>query len=227
MRAVGESERLTPDLVLRAYCLGIFPMARFRDDPFVQWVAPERRGILPLDDVHVPRRLRRTVRSGRFQVRCNTAFADVIAACAELTDSRDETWINGEIERVYTQLNALGHAHSVEAWADGVLAGGLYGVHIGGAFFGESMFSRQRDASKVALVHLVARLRHGGFSLLDTQFVTEHLATFGAVEISAPDYLQRLDAALRQSARFYSELPPGAVDSAVAEVSMQSSSQMS
>ncbi len=227
MRAVGESERLTPELVLRAYTLGIFPMARCRDDPLVTWVMPERRGIIPLQRFHVPRRLRRAVRGDRFQIRCDTAFADVVAACAAAASGRRDTWINAEIERVYQMLHAIDAAHSVEAWRDGALVGGLYGVRIGAAFFGESMFSLVTDASKVALVHLVARLRLGGFVLLDTQFVTDHLRQFGAMEVPADDYRDRLDRATRLRARFYSDLPAASVDSAVEDVLTQSSTQMS
>ena len=227
MRAVGESDRLTPELVLRAYTLGIFPMARSRNDPLVTWVTPERRGIIPLKRFHVPRRLRRAVRGDRFEIRCDTAFADVIAACAAPSPERTDTWINAEIERVYLMLHALNAAHSIEAWSDGELVGGLYGVRIGAAFFGESMFSLVTDASKVALVHLVARLRLGGFVLLDTQFVTDHLRRFGAIEVPSDDYRDRLDRATRLQATFYSDLPPAIIDSALDDVLTQSSTQMS
>lgn len=195
--------RLTPELLLRTYAAGIFPMAENADDPTVFWVDPEMRGILPLDRFHVPRRLQRTLRHRPYEVRVDRAFDDVVAACAETRPDRPTTWINAEIRNLYNGLAAIGHAHSVECWKDGVLAGGLYGVNLGGAFFGESMFSRARDASKVALCHLVARLRRGGFRLLDTQFVTEHLAQFGAIEIPRDAYRKKLEAALAVDCSFY------------------------
>jgi len=194
--------RLTPELLLAAYALGRFPMAGDRDDPHVHWIEPLRRGIIPLDAFHVPRSLRKVVRQGRFELRVDSDFAGVIRACAEATGERPRTWLNDGLIGLYTTLHRMRHAHSVEAWRDGRLVGGLYGVRLGSAFFGESMFSRERDASKVALVELVARLRAGGFRLLDTQFVTEHLTRFGAVEISQAEYRRRLRAALRQEAAF-------------------------
>jgi leucyl/phenylalanyl-tRNA--protein transferase len=194
---------LTPALVLRAYAEGIFPMAERRSDDALFWVSPDRRGIIPLDDFHIPRRLARTVRSDRFAVTADAAFAEVMGACAEPAPDRPESWINDEILRIYIALHAAGHAHSIECWRDGELAGGLYGVKLGGAFFGESMFSRQRDASKVALVHLVARLIRGGFTLLDTQFLTSHLAQFGAIEIPRAAYLKTLASAIAHEAQFY------------------------
>ena len=194
------STRLTPELVLRAYAEGIFPMAERRDDPALYWVSPERRGIIPLDRFHVPKRLARTVKGDRFIVTSDLAFVDVMRGCAEATAGREESWINGEIIRLYTALHAAGYAHSVECWREGKLVGGLYGVHLGGAFFGESMFARERDASKTALVHLVARLIKGGFVLLDTQFITAHLAQFGTIEIPKADYLARLKKALAKLA---------------------------
>jgi leucyl/phenylalanyl-tRNA--protein transferase len=200
---------LTPEILLKAYAAGIFPMAESADDPELFWVDPKRRGILPLDGLHVPRRLRRVLRRGVFSVRCDTAFDAVIRGCAEASETRQTTWINEEIVRLYTALFARGMAHSVECRQDGELAGGLYGVALGGAFFGESMFSRVADASKVALVHLVARLRLGGFRLLDTQFVTPHLAQFGCVEISRARYHRLLGAALRHRAVFVRDLPEG------------------
>jgi leucyl/phenylalanyl-tRNA--protein transferase len=203
---------LTPALLLRAYAAGIFPMAESAEDPEIFWVDPERRGILPLDDFHLPRRLRRTLRAEVFEVRCDTAFEAVVRACAEPAPDRPKTWINERIVRLYTALHRQGFAHSVEAWHAGQLAGGLYGVALGGAYFGESMFSRATDASKVALAQLVARLRSGGYTLLDTQFVTEHLRQFGAVEISRAEYHQRLNAALARTAYFRVEpLDGGAV----------------
>lgn len=194
--------QLTPELLLNAYAVGIFPMAEGRDDPELYWIDPERRGVLPLDRFHVPRSLRRTLRRAPFEIRIDSAFREVVACCAEPTASRPDSWINDEIRLVYGALFDAGHAHSVETWRDGRLVGGLYGVAIGGAFFGESMFSRVEDASKIALVHLVARLRAGGFRLLDTQFVTAHLARFGAIEIAREEYRKRLRSALRIAARF-------------------------
>lgn len=193
---------LNADLLLRAYASGIFPMARSRNELRLYWIDPEQRGILPLDGFHVPRSLRRTLKSERFEIRCDSAFETVMRACAEPTPERPESWINERIVGLFVELHGLGLAHSVEVWEDGRLAGGLYGLALGGAFFGESMFSRRTDASKAALVHLVARLRHGGFCLLDTQFVTEHLRQFGAVEIPREQYHARLAAALEQPARF-------------------------
>ena len=194
------TNRLTPEIILRAYAEGLFPMAERRNDPLLYWVSPEKRGIVPLDAFHVPRRLARTVRAGPFTVTSDRAFADVMTACAAPAPGRPESWINDEILRLYTALHVGGHAHSIECWQDGVLAGGLYGVRLGAAFFGESMFSRQRDASKVALVHLVAGLKRGGFTLLDTQFITAHLTRFGAIEIPRERYLLKLQDALNREA---------------------------
>jgi leucyl/phenylalanyl-tRNA---protein transferase len=199
--------RLTPAILLQAYAAGIFPMSESADDPELFWVDPTRRGIIPLDDFHVPRRLKRVLRRGGFEVRCDTAFAEVMRGCAEASETRPSTWINDEILRLYRSLFEAGAAHSVECWLDGELAGGLYGVSLGGAFFGESMFSRASEASKVALVHLVARLRLGGYRLLDTQFVTTHLAQFGAVEISRARYHRLLADALRYRGVFPRDLP--------------------
>ena len=200
---------LTPGLLLRAYAEGIFPMAEQRGDPELFWVSPEMRGIIPLDAFHVPKRLVRTVKSDRFTVTADSAFADVMRACAEPTPDRPESWINDEIVRLYTALHAAGHAHSIECWRDGRLVGGLYGVKLGAAFFGESMFTRERDASKVALVHLVARLRRGGFALLDTQFLTAHLARFGTIEIPRAQYHTLLARAISHEAEFYWPAPSG------------------
>jgi leucyl/phenylalanyl-tRNA--protein transferase len=194
--------QLTPQILLRAYAEGLFPMAERRDDPALYWVSPQMRGVIPLDGFHVPHRLARTVRSDHFTVTCDQAFAEVMQACAAPAPGRPQSWINSEILRLYSALAASGHAHSVECWRGGELAGGLYGVSLGAAFFGESMFCRQRDASKVALVHLVGRLIAGGYSLLDTQFLTEHLARFGAVEIPRAEYLEKLNAALSAEAYF-------------------------
>ena len=195
---------ITLEDLLLAYRNGIFPMSEDRHDPDLFWVEPEHRGILPLDDFHVPKRLARTVKADRFQVRINTAFKDCILACSEPRPGRKTTWINDEIIALYTQLHSLGHACSVECWREGTLVGGLYGVLIGAAFFGESMFSRESDASKVALVHLVARLKAGGYQLLDTQFVTAHLEQFGVTEIPRAEYKEILDKAVNSRGDFYS-----------------------
>ncbi|MEZ5846103.1 MAG: leucyl/phenylalanyl-tRNA--protein transferase [Geminicoccaceae bacterium] len=193
---------LTPELVLSAYSIGLFPMANDREDPTVHWIDPIRRGIIPLNRFHIPRRLARTIRQGHFELRVNSDFSQVIRLCAETTGDRPRTWLNDEMIAVYVELAARGHAHSVEAWQGDELVGGLYGLALGGAFFGESMFSRQRDASKTALVELVARLRAAGFVLLDTQFVTSHLRTFGAIEISRQAYRLRLQRAIGVRTRF-------------------------
>lgn len=193
---------LTPHRLLRCYAAGRFPMADGRHDPTVYLVDPERRGILPLDRFHVPRSLKRTIRRGVFAVTVDRDFRAVIESCAEATPERPSTWLNDGLIELYTALAAMGHAHSIEVWQGERLVGGLYGVALGAAFFGESMFSRATDASKVALVELVARLRAGGFVLLDTQFVTDHLRRFGAIEIPRALYLVRLKAAIAQPARF-------------------------
>jgi leucyl/phenylalanyl-tRNA---protein transferase len=198
-----EDERaITPEILLTAYRLGVFPMAEAHDDPTIHWINPKRRGIIPLERFHVPRRLARTIRSGRFAMSADRAFDQVIRNCAAATEARPNTWLNPELIALYGELHRRGHAHSVETWQDGVLVGGLYGVSIGGAFFGESMFSRTTDASKAALVDLVARLRAGGYVLLDTQFVTSHLTRFGALEIPQSEYQRRLHHAMMMSARF-------------------------
>jgi leucyl/phenylalanyl-tRNA---protein transferase len=194
------SDTVTPEMLLCAYAGGLFPMAERHDNPTLYWLSPESRGVIPLEGFHVPHRLARTVRADKFRVTADVCFADVMRACAAPAKGREETWINDEILRLYTALHAMGHAHSIESWLGETLAGGLYGVSLNGAFFGESMFSRATDASKVALVHLVARLKLGGFSLLDTQFLTAHLAQFGAVEIPRAEYLDRLKAALKRPA---------------------------
>lgn len=194
---------LTAELLLKIYASGIFPMAEDANDPTLFWVDPEERGILPLDTFYVSRRLQRTLSRTPFDMRLDTAFDEVVAACAAPRLDRPTTWINSEILRLVSELHRMGHAHSVECWRAGELVGGLYGIALGGAFFGESMFSRATDASKIALCHLVARLRHGGFTLLDTQFVTEHLERFGVVEIPRADYHARLKAALKVKAEFY------------------------
>jgi leucyl/phenylalanyl-tRNA---protein transferase len=193
---------LTPEILLKAYQAGIFPMADSADDSELFWVDPKYRGILPLDGFHLSRRLRRVVRQNRFEVRVDSDFPATLAGCAEATEKRPNTWINAEIVRLYTDLFERGSAHSVESWQDGALVGGLYGVSIGGAFFGESMFSRVTDASKVALVHLVALLRCGGYRLLDMQFLTPHLAQFGAIEVPRQQYRRLLTEALRHRCVF-------------------------
>jgi leucyl/phenylalanyl-tRNA--protein transferase len=202
---------VTPELMLRAYRSGLFPMAETRRGDRLYWLDPEQRGILPLDRFHLPRRLLRTALSGGFAIHADRDFAAVIAACATPAEGREDTWINRDIERLFTALHHQGHAHSVEAWQDGVLVGGLYGVVLGGAFFGESMFSQARDASKVALVHLVARLRLGGFTLLDTQFVTAHLSQFGAYEIPRAQYKAALERAAGAPARWIAAPDTGLV----------------
>jgi leucyl/phenylalanyl-tRNA---protein transferase len=187
---------ITPEVLLKAYACGIFPMAESADDPALYWIEPERRGIIPLDKFHIPDRLARTVRSDSFKIVVDHDFDAVIAGCAQPAPGRTRTWINARIHNLYRKLYERGDCHTVEAYKDGKLAGGLYGVSLGRAFFGESMFHSERDASKVALVHLVARLKAGRYRLLDTQFVTDHLRTFGATEVSRPAYHKLLDAAL-------------------------------
>ncbi len=206
---------LTPDLLLQAYAAGIFPMSESRGQREVFWVNPKRRGILPLDGFHASRSLRRRIAHGGFDIRADTAFRDTVAACAD----RDDTWISGPIFDAYLALHDAGHAHSLEVWQDGDLIGGVYGVTLGAAFFGESMFSRRTDASKIALAYLVQRLRRGGFTLFDTQFLTPHLASLGAIEISRSEYHRRLAEALDRQAAFG---PPDAVDQ-VAAISQRTS----
>ena len=187
---------ITPEVLLKAYACGIFPMAESAEDPALYWIEPEKRGIIPLEGFRIPTRLARTVRSDRFEIYVNRDFEGVLDGCAEPQPGRARTWINARIRTLYHKLYDIGHCHSIEAYEDGQLAGGLYGVSLGRVFFGESMFHRSRDASKVALVHLVARLKAGGFRLLDTQFVTDHLRTFGAMEVSRRQYHRLLEAAL-------------------------------
>ena len=187
---------LDPELLLRAYSVGVFPMADSRDAPSVYWVEPKTRAILPLDGFHLSKSLRKTLLSDRYVTTANHDFAGIVQLCAESVDNRPDTWINAQIESAVQLLHRHGHAHSIETWEDGRLVGGLYGISLGGAFFGESMVSRATDASKVALAHLMARLRVGGFSLLDCQFMTGHLASLGAVEVSRAAYMALLDAAV-------------------------------
>ncbi|MBY2921800.1 leucyl/phenylalanyl-tRNA--protein transferase [Rhizobium leguminosarum] len=191
-----KSPGITPDILLRAYSIGLFPMAESADDPEIFWVEPELRGVLPFDHFHVSKSLAKTVRKNPFEIRFDHAFDQVIAACAEETSGRPSTWINRTIRSLYSTLFDMGHAHTVEAWEGDELVGGLYGVSLGSAFFGESMFSRRTDASKICLVHLVDRLRQKGFTLLDTQFTTEHLKTFGAIDVPKTDYAGMLAAAM-------------------------------
>ena len=214
--------KLKPELLLRAYAVGIFPMAESRAESEIHWIDPEQRGVLPLDGLHVSKRLRRTLRSRRFEVRADSAFGQVIKGCATPAPDRRDTWINPSIERLYTDLHHMGFAHSVECWQDGELVGGLYGVSLGAAFFGESMFSRVRDASKIALIHLVYRLREGGFLLLDTQFQTPHLSRFGVVEIKRDDYRAQLSRAIRRQAQFPLEVSDEAVEAFVQSITQTS-----
>ena len=213
---------ITPQILLKAYAAGIFPMAESAEDNALYWVEPEERGIFPLDGLHISRSLRKRIRQRRFDIRIETAFSDVIAACAEKAPDRKTTWINQRIKSLYGQLYKMGCCHSVECWRQNELVGGLYGVRIGGAFFGESMFSRETDASKVALVHLVARLRAGGFRLLDAQFTTPHLETLGARTVSRADYHALLERAIEDDAEFFKfreDRDPEAVLRLAAEVS--------
>lgn len=196
-RPIAPGYDIPSDLLLRAYATGVFPMAESADDPEVFWVQPEHRGIIPLDDFHVPRSLAKTIRRGVFEIRLDHDFAGVIAGCAAARDDRPSTWINEPIRKAYTELFRRGHCHTVEAWRDGKLVGGLYGVTLGRAFFGESMFSFERDASKVCLVHLVQHVKRQGFILLDTQFTTEHLIRFGAIDVPRKQYEALLAEAMK------------------------------
>lgn len=192
----SRDRSITPELLLRAYSIGMFPMSESADDPELFWVEPELRGIIPLDGFHVSKSLQKAIRKAPFDIRFDTAFDQVVEKCAEAAEDRPSTWINQQIKDLYGALHRLGHAHSVEAWEGDELVGGLYGVTLGSAYFGESMFSRRTNASKICLVHLVERLRERGFTLLDTQFTTEHLKTFGAVDIPKAEYGVLLDKAM-------------------------------
>ena len=203
MHRAARPQLISPEVLLKAYACGIFPMAESADDETLFWVEPEARGIIPLDTFRPSRSLRKVIRREVFEVSVDRDFPAIIAACAEPAEGRESTWISRRIRALYGQLFDLGFCHTVECRREGRLIGGLYGLAIGGAFFGESMFSRERDASKVALVHLVERLRAGGFQLLDTQFTTEHLLSMGAIEIDRADYRARLADALRVEADFY------------------------
>ncbi|MFS2149764.1 leucyl/phenylalanyl-tRNA--protein transferase [Rhizobium sp. Rhizsp42] len=191
-----KSPGITPEILLRAYSIGLFPMAESADDPEIFWVEPDLRGVLPLNDFHVSKSLAKTIRRKPFEIRFDHDFEAVIAACAEETSGRPSTWINQTIRSLYSSLFRMGHAHTVEAWDGDQLVGGLYGVSLGAAFFGESMFSRRTDASKICLVHLVERLKENGFVLLDTQFTTEHLKTFGAIDVPKDEYEHMLATAM-------------------------------
>ncbi len=193
---------ITPQVLLKAYACGIFPMAESAEDNALYWIEPERRGVLPLDQMHVPRRLQRIIRRDDFEVRIDNNFKGVIEGCASSRPGRRSTWINKRIRELYAELFKLGYCHTVETWRNNKLVGGLYGVHLGGAFFGESMFSDANDASKVALVYLVARLNYGGFKLLDTQFVTHHLKRFGTVEVAREEFQRLLERALSRRGDF-------------------------
>lgn len=197
---------LTPDLLLHAYSVGVFPMAEHREDDEIFWVDPKRRGIFPIENFHISRSLAKTIRKEQFVISVNRAFAQVVEACAD----RDETWINSEIFARYQDLHAMGHAHSLEVWDQDILVGGVYGVSLGAGFFGESMFSRRRDASKIALAYLMDRLTQGEFCLCDTQFLTSHLASLGAVEISRAAYKAKLQVAIEKKADFISPPIPSA-----------------
>lgn len=201
---------ITPEVLLKAYACGIFPMAESADDPALYWIEPEKRGIIPLDGFHVPQRLQRTIRNTSLTVDVDRDFDAVIAGCAEPQSGRTRTWINSRIRTLYRRLYDRGHCHTVEVYDGGALVGGLYGVSLGAVFFGESMFHRTRDASKIALVHLVARLKAGGYRLLDSQFITEHLKTFGACEVSRRQYSKMLDEALAADGKF--DALPASID---------------
>ena len=213
---------ITPQVLLKAYSCGIFPMAESAEDHALYWIDPEERGILPLDQVHIPKSLAKTIRRQSFEIRVDGSFSAVIDGCAASRPGRRSTWINQRIRDLYQQLFKLGHCHTIEVWQDGKLVGGLYGVHLGGAFFGESMFSTARDASKIALVYLVARLKHGGFQLLDTQFVTDHLKQFGTVEVDRKNFHRLLEDALELRSDFL-RLPADASPETVLQLVSQTS----
>ncbi len=191
-----ESLDITPEMLLQAYAVGVFPMAEDRDDQELFWLDPKMRGIIPFESFHIPRRLKKTIRQQKYNVTFNVDFSAVMAGCAEETESRPQTWINDQILSLYTSLHIKGRAHSVEVWDEDRLVGGLYGIALGGAFFGESMFSRARDTSKIGLVHMMARLNFAGFTLMDTQFLNDHLMQFGAIEIPRDEYKRKLEDAL-------------------------------
>lgn len=210
---------LTPEQMLSGYAAGVFPMAPSRGSAELYWMNPQRRGIIPLDGFHISRSLARRIRRGGYEVRCDTAFGAVVAACAD----RPDTWINAELTQVYDALFAAGHAHALEIWQDGYLTGGVFGLTLGGAFFAESMFSRRTDASKLALAHLLAKLTEDGFVLFDTQYLTDHLASLGGIEISRGAYQSRLEAALTTPARFRPDRPAPSGQDVLAQRSTQTS----
>ncbi|MBL4692645.1 MAG: leucyl/phenylalanyl-tRNA--protein transferase [Magnetovibrio sp.] len=233
-RPIPGPQKLTPEILVRAYAAGVFPMSEGRNDPGIFWVDPQLRGIIPLEHLHLSKSMRKILRKDLFQVTANTCFERVIHECAVPRPEQNtqgnrvhETWINDEIIRACIEMNHLGLAHSVEVWQDEELVGGLYGIHLKGAFMGESMFSRTANASKVALAHLVARLRIGGFQLLDTQFITEHLCTMGGIEISGQDYQERLIQALEIDAQFPASPPEDVLGSEFVRMFSQSSNQIS
>jgi leucyl/phenylalanyl-tRNA--protein transferase len=197
-----DEHYIDPELLLRAYASGIFPMAEDEDDPEVYWVKPEKRGIIPLDKFHISRSLAKTIRKQKYQIKINTDFTGVLLGCAQCEGDRERTWINATIKASCLRLHALGHAHSIEAWDGEYLVGGLYGISLGRAFFGESMFSRKRDTSKICLAYLVEHLKIRGFVLLDTQFTTDHLISMGAIEIGENEYDSMLEKALEGNATF-------------------------
>ncbi|SNY93792.1 leucyl/phenylalanyl-tRNA--protein transferase [Cohaesibacter sp. ES.047] len=199
----SQTFEITPQILLRAYACGIFPMAEDANDATVLWIEPDFRGVIPLDSFHAPRRLLRTMRNSPFDIRVDSAFGAVMDACAEAAPDRPSTWINDQIHDLYRSLFDMGHCHSVEIWDEDRLVGGLYGVSLGTAFFGESMFSRERDTSKMALVHLVDRLKVGGYTLLDAQFITDHLKQFGALEVPKAEYHELLEHALKDVGDFH------------------------
>jgi leucyl/phenylalanyl-tRNA--protein transferase len=207
---------ITPELLLKAYAYGVFPMAKTRGDSDVFWVQPKLRGVIPLDAFHIPKSLRKRLRQKTFTVTVDRAFPEVIAACAQTTPERVDTWINDQIMNLFGDLYAVGLAHSIETWKDGELVGGLYGLAMGSAFFGESMFTHMDDASKVALCHLVGILKSGNYTLLDTQFITDHLKQFGAIEINQKDYLSQLSTALARQGKFGEPLPQGELEGVLA-----------
>ena len=217
MAARDQFVEITPQVLLKAYSCGIFPMAESADDPALYWIEPQQRGVLPLEGIHLSSRLAQTIRNTPLKVRIDTDFSGVIDGCAASRPGRRTTWINTRIRTLYGELFDAGHCHTVEVWDEGKLVGGLYGVALHGAFFGESMFSFVRDASKIALMHLSARLIHGGFTLLDTQFVTEHLRQFGAIEVDRPEFHLRLEVALQREADFLA-LPIEATPERIVEI---------
>lgn len=225
---ISERYIITAETLLRAYAAGVFPMAETRDAKDMFWVDPEQRGILPLNGLKISKSLRKTLRQDKFEIRCDTAFHEVMEKCAESTDTRPDTWMNEEVFRLFGELFQMGCAHSIECWQDDKLVGGLYGLSLGAGFFGESMFSRVPNASKVALCHLVARLRLSGYILLDTQFVTDHLTSLGAIEIPRRSYHALLDEAIGvPTVAFHSDPSGGEISSELEAIFLQSRTQTS